>query len=478
MKLGGVIHEYPRLVHSVHAVDDAVCFAEGDRVRSFSPAHGDRIVTSRSELRAMLVSAGVIWLEHDERPEDKSSFVCEAVSLANGKVQRRSAHPLAEAELVEGFAAFLFHHDGGPIRLRTVNVGEDSVRGELAVKMSALAADAAGVCGLGTRGLLWGADWDAAQAWSRDFETTLGDFGTCRPQAHEELVIAPMGLMKGDRSRSLVVAVRRDTGRTVWQRECAVPFGSLRVDDGVVLIIAGARIVRLDAATGDVLTDVPSGFATDGVAQSLQRIGERLVAVAPREGRIRLFSGEANELEQELRLPAEYRPHDHVLLTAASDRYYLPCRAVTMNPVSNGLLELGWDLGGEAGEIQVPPWPVESTVLRIGTKTGNEEYLHIAVSDGDLEDVLRYGRIALQSRLNAECEHRWSSAQGSKFNGRILFSCQVAETRSGEAKVLAMLSRVNDWAAVHDMTAPLDGETPARIELAKMSEFRRMLPKG
>jgi outer membrane protein assembly factor BamB len=286
-----------------------------------------------------------------------------------------------------------------------------------------------------------------------------------KPQIYKQIVIINAGVDPRQKNKGEIIALSKTDGSLIWSQEIGIEASNCILIEDKVYIACDRRMIVLNAETGGCELNEPSGFTSGGRNETLWSDGKHLFMISPNEQAIRVFSKNGNTLLQELKIPRPYMPQEGKPLVYHSDQYYLPLMTgdYSLNGVVYGLLVLSRADDKNTANIDIERWPVQKNVKKIDGQDGGEKY-SVSIAGQKIEDVIRYGEIALKEVASVKGTHIYSDDRRNlKFNGKILFSTNTDDLgQLAEEKVKEMASRVENWAQRTGVCAG-DGKGEIRI---------------
>jgi hypothetical protein len=312
-------------------------------------------------------------------------------------------------------------------------------------------------------------DYQLNKIWERDKgKVNYSASPLAMPMPYKDSVIVNIG-SDDNRCNGEILSLAKNSGDILWSRVLENDISACVLVDDRVCLAAQGQMVVLDAGSGEILVDEPSGFEKDTMTEGVCFDGNNLLFINPRESKIRVFTADGKQLLQELKIPMPYMPSQYAQMIYRDGRYYLPLELadMTLGSACSGLLILEKSDNGD-GSVVIEKWPVNSTVIRLENETG-EEYYHVLVTGETLDDVLRYGEIKLQEVISARGSHNLSDERrNEKFNGELLFSANIDDLgKDAEEKIQYMIQSVEDINRRWDVRSG-NGEHQISVKLAPL----------
>ncbi len=278
--------------------------------------------------------------------------------------------------------------------------------------------------------------------------------GTAVPFLFGDLVIASIGVERDSlpRKDGEIVALAKEDGHLVWSQVFAGMVDNCLVIGDKVYVAHGQEMVVLDAATGERLLTADSGLECGNLESTLWTDGQYLYFFSVHSNRFRLFTLDGKTVVQDVVMPEEFRldrMDDATRWPMVRDgKVYFPVRAghMALNTALYGLFEMTPGEGGMHPTIEIeqgPPVAVEKV------KDGKAEYYVLTVSHDRLDDVVRFGELAVKRTAGLHGWQIWKSeARNRKFDGRIVLKVDGAKLDRAKAASMLdkMVKRVHGWA--------------------------------
>jgi len=278
--------------------------------------------------------------------------------------------------------------------------------------------------------------------------------GTEVPQPIGDIVIANLGVDPAPvvRANGEIVALAKEDGRLVWSQVLEGEARNCLVIGDKVYVAHGREMVVLDAATGKRLLTADSGLECGNYSSTLWTDGQYLYFFSVHSNRFRLFTLDGKTVVQDVVMPQEFRI-DHMDYETRrpmvrDGKVYFPVFAghMALNTALYGLFEMTPGEGGMHPTIEIeqgPPVAVEKV------KDGKAEYYVLTVSHDRLDDVVRFGELAVKRTAGLHGWQIWKSeARNRKFDGRIVLKVDGAKLDRAKAASMLdkMVKRVHGWA--------------------------------